>query len=88
MDFEPGGLRGVGGGYGRSTPELKETIMGEKSDEIKGRVKEAAGDLTDDRDLQRDGKRDQAGAKVKGKIDDAKDAANDAVDSVKDRLDR
>jgi uncharacterized protein YjbJ (UPF0337 family) len=52
--------------------------MGENMDEAKGRVKEAAGDLTDDKDLQREGKMDQAGATVKEK-------ANDAVDTVKDK---
>ena len=54
--------------------------MGEKMDEAKGRVKEAAGDLTDDKDLQREGKMDQAGATVKEK-------ANDAVDTVKEKAD-
>jgi uncharacterized protein YjbJ (UPF0337 family) len=54
--------------------------MGDKADEIKGRAKEAAGDLTDDKDLQREGKADQAGAK-------AKRAAGDAVDKVKDKVD-
>ena len=34
-------------------------------DEAKGRIKEAAGDLTDDDDLKREGKLDQAGANVK-----------------------
>jgi uncharacterized protein YjbJ (UPF0337 family) len=47
-------------------------------DETKGRVKEAAGDLTDDDDLKREGKMDQAGAKVKEKT-------GDAVDSVKEK---
>ena len=49
------------------------------TDDIKGRVKEAAGDLTDDKDLQREGKVDQAAGKVK-------DKAGDAVDAVKDKL--
>lgn len=48
-------------------------------DEIKGRVKEAAGDLTDDKDLEREGKVDQTAGKVK-------DKAGDVVDSVKDKL--
>jgi uncharacterized protein YjbJ (UPF0337 family) len=52
--------------------------MGEQMDETKGRVKEAAGDLTDDDDLKREGKMDQAGAKVKEKT-------GDAVDSVKEK---
>ncbi len=42
-------------------------------DDLKGRAKEAAGDLTDDKDLQREGKADQAGDKVKGAVDNVKD---------------
>ena len=39
-----------------------------KGEEFKGRAKEAAGDLTDDKDLQREGKTDQASAKTKNKV--------------------
>ena len=56
----------------------EEPLMGDKADQVKGHVKEAAGDLTDDKDLQREDKMDQAGATVKEK-------ANDAVDAVKDK---
>jgi len=49
-------------------------------DEAKGRVKEAAGDLTGDKDLQREGKVDQAEGKAKDAIDDASDKAKDAID--------
>jgi uncharacterized protein YjbJ (UPF0337 family) len=52
-----------------------------KFDDIKGRAKEAAGDLTDDDDLRREGKADQAAGKVK-------DKANEVVDKVKDKIDR
>jgi uncharacterized protein YjbJ (UPF0337 family) len=54
--------------------------MGDRMDETKGRVKEAAGDLTDDEDLKREGRLDRAGAKVKR-------AAGDAVDRVKEKVD-
>ena len=36
-----------------------------KADEVKGRVKEAAGAITDDDKLRREGKIDQAAGKVK-----------------------
>lgn len=52
-----------------------------KGEEFKGRAKEAAGDLTDDKDKQREGKADQASAKTKDKVDDAKDKVKDAVSS-------
>jgi uncharacterized protein YjbJ (UPF0337 family) len=49
-------------------------------DEIEGRIKEAAGDLTGDKDLQREGKVDQASGKAKDAIDSASDKAKDALD--------
>jgi uncharacterized protein YjbJ (UPF0337 family) len=62
--------------------------MGEKTDQAKGRIKQAAGDLTDDEGLKREGKADEIGGKVKGFVDDVKDKAEDAIDKVKDRVDR
>lgn len=53
--------------------------------EFKGRVKEAAGDLTDDKDLQREGKADQFGGKAKEKIDDAVDKVKDVIHRDKDK---
>ena len=47
--------------------------------EFKGRVKEAAGDLPDNKDLKNEGKVDQAAGKVKNKIDDAVDKVKDAM---------
>lgn len=46
--------------------------MSENSDKAKGRFKEAAGDLTGDKDLKREGKADQASGKIKGFIDGIK----------------
>ena len=40
---------------------------------MKGRAKEAVGDLTDDDDLKREGKVDKASGKIKDKVDDVKD---------------
>ena len=58
--------------------------MGEKTDDLKGRTKEAVGDLTDDDDLRREGKMDQAGATVKDKVGNAVDKTKDKVDDVLD----
>ena len=49
------------------------------ADEAKGRVKEAAGDLTDDKSLKNEGKVDKATGKVKDAVGDAGDKAKDAV---------
>lgn len=62
--------------------------MSGKTDEIKGRTKEALGDLTDDEELQREGQHDQAAGNVKQKIDDAADWAKEKIDDVKDETDR
>jgi uncharacterized protein YjbJ (UPF0337 family) len=51
----------------------------DKFDEMKGRAKEAAGDLTDDDDLKKEGKVDRASAAVKDKVDKATDKVKDAV---------
>jgi len=50
-----------------------------KTDEAKGRVKEAAGSLTGDDELKNEGKADRAASSVKEK-------AENAVDSVKDKI--
>ncbi|HLF41232.1 MAG TPA: CsbD family protein [Acidimicrobiia bacterium] len=64
--------------------------MGSNSgmDEAKGRMKEAAGALTDDEDLKREGKVDRAGATVKDKAETASDKVGDAVDNLKDKFNR
>ena len=62
--------------------------MGENLDQAKGRVKQAAGDLVDDKDLKREGKLDELGGKLKETMDDVKDKAADAVDKIKDKIDR
>jgi uncharacterized protein YjbJ (UPF0337 family) len=59
--------------------------MGENIDEAKGRVKEAAGDLTDDKDLKREGKIDRASGDVKEKVGDAADKVKDTVTSDDDK---
>ena len=54
-------------------------MMAGKMDQAKGRVKEAAGALTGDEKLKREGKVDQAAGKVK-------DATGKVVDAVKDAV--
>ena len=53
--------------------------MMSNTDEAKGRLKEAAGDLTNDDDLKREGKVDRAEGAAKDKIDQAGDKVKDAV---------
>ena len=53
--------------------------MGEKTQDLGGRFKEAAGDLTGDKDLQNEGKVDQASASIKSAVGDAADKVKDIV---------
>lgn len=62
--------------------------MSDQTDKAKGRVKQAAGDLTGDKELQREGRTDEAAGKAKELADKAKDKADQAVDAVKDKLHR
>lgn len=52
-------------------------------DEAKGRVKEAAGTLSGNNELEREGKEDRAAASVKDKVEDVKDSVTDAIDSMR-----
>ena len=47
--------------------------MDDKIDQAKGRIKEAAGDLTDNDELRAEGQIDQGKGKLKGFIDDIAD---------------
>jgi uncharacterized protein YjbJ (UPF0337 family) len=58
--------------------------MPENVDEAKGRVKQAAGDLTDDKDLKREGKIDRATGDVKDKVGDVADKVKDILDRDRD----
>jgi uncharacterized protein YjbJ (UPF0337 family) len=49
------------------------------TDEVKGRAKEAAGAVTGDDELKREGKADQAAGKVKDAVESVKDKVTDAL---------
>jgi uncharacterized protein YjbJ (UPF0337 family) len=59
--------------------------MGNKADDLKGRAKEAAGDLTDNDEMKREGKVDRMTSKSKKKAEDAVDKVRDKVKDVLDR---
>jgi len=56
------------------------------TDDVKGRIKEAAGDLTNDKDLKREGQTDRAAGAAKEVLGDVKEKAENAVDALKDRV--
>ncbi|RIK78091.1 MAG: CsbD family protein [Planctomycetota bacterium] len=53
--------------------------MAGETDKMKGRVKEAAGALSDNDELRREGKVDQAAGKVKETVEKGVDKAKDAI---------
>ena len=53
-------------------------------DQAEGKVKETAGDITGDKDLEAEGKAQGAWGDVKEGAEDAKDAAKDKWEDVKD----
>jgi uncharacterized protein YjbJ (UPF0337 family) len=58
--------------------------MPESAKDLQGRVKEAAGDLTNDSDLKKEGKIEQAEEKIKSGIDDVAEKAKDLLGKDKD----
>jgi uncharacterized protein YjbJ (UPF0337 family) len=57
--------------------------MSGKSEEIKGRIKEAAGALTGDDKLRREGKLDQATGKVKQVVEKVVEKTKEALNDLK-----
>ncbi len=49
------------------------------TDDLKGRIKEAGGDLTGDKSLKNEGKVDRGVGGIKGAIDDLGDKTKDVV---------
>jgi uncharacterized protein YjbJ (UPF0337 family) len=74
----PARLRHADRGKQQENQRAEGEIMS-KTDEAKGRTKEAVGALTDDRDLKREGKIDRAAGKAKESVDKAAEKAKDAL---------
>ena len=60
--------------------------MSAKSDQAKGHVKEAAGVLSGDKDLEAKGKTDRRTGEAEEKIDHAKDKFEEVIDLAKDKV--
>jgi uncharacterized protein YjbJ (UPF0337 family) len=61
------------------TPAKELTMTDGDIDTAKGRIKQAAGDLSDDEELRREGKVDEATGSVKEKVGEAADKVKDAL---------
>lgn len=62
--------------------------MGEIIDKTKGRIKQAVGDLTGNKELKREGELDELKGKAKGAIKDLKKAGKAAKKTVTDALNK
>jgi uncharacterized protein YjbJ (UPF0337 family) len=62
--------------------------MGEKTDKISGRAKQAVGAVTGDEETKRKGERQEDKGKLKGKLDSVIGKAEHALEDLKDKADR
>ena len=79
LAIDRSGERGRPSVQGRYPTSQRTVDMSGETDELKGRAKEAAGDLTGDKSLKNEGKTDRAAGK-------AKDAVDEGADKVKGLL--
>jgi uncharacterized protein YjbJ (UPF0337 family) len=60
--------------------------MGAQGDQVKGKVKEAAGVLTGDKDLESEGKSDRRAGEAKEKVEHLKDKIEEVVEKAEDKV--
>jgi uncharacterized protein YjbJ (UPF0337 family) len=58
--------------------------MGGESDKFAGKLREAAGDLTDDTELKREGKKQQVAGDVKNAGENLREKADQLGEKIKD----
>lgn len=56
------------------------------TDQVKGKAKEVAGKVTDDKKMEADGLLDQAIGKAKEVANDVKDTTDELIDKAKDKF--
>lgn len=57
-------------------------------DQAKGRIKQAAGDLTGNKDMKKQGKADEAAGKAKEFVEDTKNKAEGVIDRARDKVNK
>ena len=55
----------------------------DKFEQAKGNLKETVGNVTDNKDLEKEGKNHKASGKAKEAVENVKNKANDLIDKVK-----
>ncbi|MGZ4791004.1 MAG: CsbD family protein [Ilumatobacteraceae bacterium] len=58
----------------------------DNTDQAKGKIKQAVGDLTDNADLKREGKADERAGKAKQAVSNVKEKADDLIDKTRDKV--
>lgn len=74
--------------FGLATSGYSPLMSESTTDQITGRIKEAAGALSGDDELKSDGQDDQKAAEAKSQVDKVADTVKNAVDDVKERISR
>jgi uncharacterized protein YjbJ (UPF0337 family) len=82
------GVREVTSRFLHSTTGYELVMDKDKMDQMKGRAEQAAGDLTDDERLRRQGQRHEQGGKLKEGISNLSKKAAQAVDKAQERMDK
>jgi len=62
--------------------------MGENTDKISGRAKQAVGAVTGDEETKREGERQEDKGKLKGKLDSVVGKAEDVLEDLKGKVGR
>ena len=57
-----------------------------KFDQFKGNVKETVGNVTDNKELEKEGQQDKATGKAKEVVENAKNKITDAIDKLKNKI--
>jgi uncharacterized protein YjbJ (UPF0337 family) len=60
--------------------------MSEKTDQVKGKAKEAVGRLTGNKDLESEGKTDRRAGETKEKLSDAKGKVEEVIDKAESKV--
>ncbi len=61
--------------------------MNAQDAQVSGHIKEIAGLMADDKELEKQGKSERHAAEVQEKVDQAKDAMHDVVDKAQNKVD-
>jgi uncharacterized protein YjbJ (UPF0337 family) len=74
--------------FGHNPYDPRRPVMGEKTDKISGRVKQAVGAIAGNEETKYEGERQEDKGKLKGKLDSAIGKTQHALEDLKDKADK